>query len=140
MSLIVQKYGGSSVATIEYILHVARKIKATQNAGHDVVVVVSAMGDETDRLDALAYQITERPTPRELDVLLSTGEQVSIALLSIALQSMGCLAKSYTGGQVAIRTNTAHTKARIEHIDDRNIRADLANGHVVIVAGFQGID
>jgi len=140
MSLIVQKYGGSSVANIQYLLHVARKIKATQNAGHQVVVVVSAMGDETDRLDSLAYQITDTPTPRELDVLLSTGEQVSIALLSIALQSMGCIAKSYTGFQVPIRTNSAHTKARIEHIDDEKIRADLAEGNIVVVAGFQGID
>jgi aspartate kinase len=122
------------------MMHVARKIKATQNAGHDVVVVVSAMGDETDRLESLAYQITESPDVREMDVLLSTGEQVSIALLSIALQSMGCPAKSFTGSQVGIHTDSAHTKARIEHIDEDKIRAELAQGYVVIVAGFQGID
>ncbi|MBS0286918.1 MAG: aspartate kinase [Proteobacteria bacterium] len=140
MSLIVQKYGGTSVASIPCMMHVARKIKATQNAGHDVVVVVSAMGDETDRLESLAYQITDSPTEREMDVLLSTGEQVSIALLSMALQSLGCAAKSYTGSQVGIHTDSAHTKARIEHIDETNIRADLAQGYVVVVAGFQGVD
>ncbi len=140
MSLIVQKFGGTSVASIACMMHVARKIKATQSAGNDVVVVVSAMGDETDRLENLAYQITDSPTEREMDVLLSTGEQVSIALLSIALQSIGCAAKSYTGFQVGIHTDSAHTKARIENIDDANIRADLAQGYVVVVAGFQGID
>lgn len=140
MSLIVQKYGGTSVANIASMMHVARKIKATQNAGHDVVVVVSAMGDETDRLDSLAYEISNKPSERELDVLLATGEQVSIALLAIALQSIGCAAKSYTGFQVGIHTNSVHTKARIEHIDDMKIRADLAQGVIVIVAGFQGID
>jgi aspartate kinase len=140
MSLIVQKYGGTSVANIQYIMHVARKIKATQNAGHDVVVVVSAMGDETDRLESLAFQITNAPDPREMDVLLSTGEQVSISLLSIALQSMGCPSKSYTGSQVAIHTDSAHTKARIESIDEAKILADLTQGYVVVVAGFQGVD
>lgn len=140
MSLIVQKYGGTSVASISCMMHVARKIKATQNAGHDVVVVVSAMGDETDRLESLAYQITDSPTEREMDVLLATGEQVSIALLSIALQSIGCAAKSYTGFQVGIHTDSFHTKARIEHIDENKIRADLAQGYVIVVAGFQGID
>ncbi len=140
MSLIVQKYGGTSVSDIARMMHVARKIKATQNAGHDVVVVVSAMGHETDRLDDLAHQIMENPSPRELDVLLATGEQVSIALLCMALHSLGCPAKSYTGAQVAIHTNSVHTKSRIEHIDDENIRADLAQGMVVVVAGFQGID
>lgn len=139
MSLIVQKYGGTSVASIACIEHVARKIKATQNAGHQVVVVVSAMGDETDRLDSLAYQITDNPSPRELDVLLATGEQVSIALLCMALHSVGCAAKSYTGVQVPICTNQTHTKARIEHIDDTKIRADLDKGNVVVVAGFQGV-
>ncbi len=140
MGLIVQKYGGTSVADIACIMHVARKIKATRNAGHDVVVVVSAMGHETDRLDDLASQITSDPSPRELDVLLSTGEQVSIALLSIALQSIGCAAKSYTGSQIAIHTNSTFTKARIKHIDVDRIEADLATGAVVVVAGFQGID
>lgn len=140
MSLIVQKFGGSSVATVPHILHVAQKVKTTKDAGHDVIVVVSAMGDETDRLNDLAYQITDDPNLRELDVLLSTGEQVSIALLSMALQSCGCPAKSYTGFQVPIRTNAMHSKARIEEIDEAKIRADLALGQVVIVAGFQGID
>lgn len=140
MSLIVQKYGGTSVASISCILHVARKIKATQSAGHDVVVVVSAMGQETDRLESFAFEITDSPSPREMDVLLSTGEQVSIALLCMALQTLGCPARSYTGAQVAIHTNSAHTKARIERIDDSKIRADLRDGCVVVVAGFQGID
>lgn len=140
MSLIVQKYGGSSVATISHILQVARKIKATQNAGHEVVVVVSAMGDETDRLESLAHEITDNPSSREMDVLLATGEQVSIALLCIALQTMGCPAKSYTGAQVAIQTDSAHTKARIKRIDDKKIREVLAKGWVVVVAGFQGTD
>lgn len=140
MSLIVQKYGGTSVASIACIMHVARKIKATQGAGHQVVVVVSAMGDETDRLDSLAHQITDNPSPRELDVLLATGEQVSIALLCMALHSIGCPAKSYTGSQVSIVTNDAHNKARIEHIEDANIRQDLEQGAVVVVAGFQGVD
>ncbi len=140
MSLIVQKYGGTSVSDIARMMHVARKIKATQSAGHDVVVVVSAMGHETDRLDDLAHQIMETPSPRELDVLLATGEQVSIALLCMALHSLGCPAKSYTGAQVAVRTNATHTKARIEHIEDEKIRADLAQGTVVVVAGFQGAD
>ncbi|MBI2790334.1 MAG: aspartate kinase [Gammaproteobacteria bacterium] len=140
MSLIVQKYGGTSVASIACMMHVARKIKATQSAGHDVVVVVSAMGDETDRLEGLAFQITEQPMAREMDVLLATGEQVSIALLSMALQSIGCAAKSYTGFQVGIHTDTAHTRARIEHIEEAKIREDLERGFVVVVAGFQGID
>lgn len=140
MSLIVQKYGGTSVASIDCMMHVARKIKATQEAGHEIVVVVSAMGDETDRLESLAHQITDRPLPRELDVLLATGEQVSIALLCMALHRLGCLAKSYTGSQVAIRTNNAHTKARIEHIDEKNMLRDLEQGVIVVVAGFQGID
>lgn len=140
MSLIVQKYGGTSVASIACIMHVARKIKATQNAGHDVVVVVSAMGKETDRLESLAYEITDNPNPREMDVLLATGEQVSIALLSMALQTLGCPAKSYTGFQVEIKTNATHTKARIERIENEKIRADLEQGNVVIVAGFQGVN
>jgi len=140
MSLIVQKYGGTSVRDIASMMHVARKIKATQNAGHDVVVVVSAMGDQTDRLEALAYQITDMPNAREMDVLLASGEQVSIALLSMALQSLGCEAKSYTGFQVAIRTDSAYGKARIEHINELLIRNDLAEGKVIIVAGFQGVD
>jgi len=140
MSLIVQKFGGSSVATIPHIMHVARKIKATQLAGHEVVVVVSAMGKETDRLESLAKEIAPIPNEREMDVLLSTGEQVSIALLSMALQSLNCPAKSYTGAQVPIYTNAVHTKARIEQIDDSRIKEDLQQGFVVVIAGFQGID
>ena len=140
MSLIVQKYGGTSVANIECMLHVARKIRATQSAGHQVLVVVSAMGDETDRLEGLALELTTEPSPREMDVLLATGEQVSIALLCMALHRLGCPAKSYTGSQVAIETNSAHTKARIEHIEVENIRQDLDQGLVVVVAGFQGVD
>jgi aspartate kinase len=140
MSLIVQKYGGTSVASVACITHVARKIKAVRGAGHQVVVVVSAMGDETDRLECLAHQVADNPSPRELDVLLATGEQVSIALLCMALNSMGCPAKSYTGSQVSIITNDAHNKARIEHIEDTNIRKDLEQGTVVVVAGFQGVD
>lgn len=140
MSLIVQKYGGTSVASVACITHVARKIKAVRGAGHQVVVVVSAMGDETDRLEGLAHQVADNPSPRELDVLLATGEQVSIALLCMALHSMGCPAKSYTGSQVSIITNDAHNKARIEHIEDTNIRKDLEQGTVVVVAGFQGVD
>ena len=119
MSLIVQKYGGTSVSDIARLMHVARKIKATQNAGHDVVVVVSAMGHETDRLDDLAHiKSWKTPLLENLMSLLATGEQVSIALLCMALHSLGCPAKSYTGAQVTIRTNATHTKARIEHIDD----------------------
>lgn len=140
MSLIVQKYGGTSVASISHIMHVARKIKATHNAGHDIVVVVSAMGDETDRLESLAHEIADNPSPREMDVLLATGEQASIALLCMALQTIGCPAKSYTGSQVAIQTDSAHTKARIKRIDDKRLREDLTKGLVVVVAGFQGID
>ncbi len=140
MGLIVQKFGGTSVADITCMLHVAGKIKATQEAGHQVVVVVSAMGDQTDNLENLAYQITPKPLPRELDVLLSTGEQISIALLSIALNAKGCQAKSYTGFQVPIKTDSAYTKARIRSISETAIRTDLAQGNVVIVAGFQGIN
>ena len=140
MSLIVQKFGGTSVGSIERIVHVAAKVASARDRGDDVVVVVSAMSGETDRLLDLARGVQERPDPRELDVLLSTGEQVTIALLSMALHANGCLARSYTGHQVRIRTDSAHTRARIVHIDDRRIRADLAAGRVVVVAGFQGED
>lgn len=140
MGLIVQKYGGTSVGDTARLMQVARKIKATHHAGHQVVVVVSAMGNETDRLEELAYQITNRPSSREMDVLLATGEQVSIALLCMALHELGCCAKSYMGSQVAIHTNSAYTKARIEWIDESKILADLAQGIVVVVAGFQGVD
>ena len=140
MSLIVQKFGGTSVGSIERIAHVAAKVASARERGDDVVVVVSAMSGETDRLLGLARGVQERPDPRELDVLLSTGEQVTIALLSMALQANGCRARSYTGHQVHIRTDSVHNKARIVHIDDRRIRADLAQGRVVVVAGFQGED
>ena len=140
MALIVQKYGGTSVGTIERIENVAKKVMIARNAGHDVVVVVSAMSGETNRLVALAQQITDRPTPREMDVLLSTGEQVTIALLSMMLEKLGCPARSYTGGQVHILTDSAYTKARIQDIDSARIRNDLDKGRIVVVAGFQGID
>lgn len=140
MSLLVQKYGGTSVGSIERIRHVAEKVAAARARGDDLVVVVSAMSGETNRLIGLAQQITEHPSPRELDVLVSTGEQVTIALLAMALEALGCPARSYTGGQVRILTDSVHAKARIEHIDDAPIRADLAAGRVVVVAGFQGVD
>lgn len=143
MSLIVQKYGGSSVASITHIENVAKRVIAARNKGNDVIVVVSAMGKETDRLVELAKLATPNPAkdmPRELDVLLSTGEQVSIAVLSMTLMRMGCPARSYTGGQVRILTDNVHSKARIEEIDALKINKDLAAGRVVVVAGFQGVD
>ncbi|PWV59298.1 aspartate kinase [Plasticicumulans acidivorans] len=140
MALIVQKYGGTSVGSIERIENVARKVIGYREQGHDVVVVVSAMSGETDRLIGLANAISPRANPRELDVLISTGEQVTIALLCMALIKLGQPAKSYTGAQVSIHTDSAFNKARIESIDDARIRADLAAGRVVVVAGFQGID
>jgi len=140
MSLIVQKYGGTSVGNPERIRAVAERVKRWRDQGHQVVVVVSAMSGETDRLIALAKSIQERPLPRELDVLLSTGEQVTIALLSMALDAIGCPARSYTGGQVHILTDSAHNKARIRDIDAARVRGDLDAGRVVVIAGFQGID
>ncbi|HCE7027652.1 TPA: aspartate kinase [Pseudomonas aeruginosa] len=140
MALIVQKFGGTSVGTVERIEQVAEKVKKFREAGDDVVVVVSAMSGETNRLIGLANQIMEQPVPRELDVMVSTGEQVTIALLSMALIKRGVPAVSYTGNQVRILTDSAHTKARILHIDDTHIRADLKAGKVVVVAGFQGVD
>ncbi|AHA20339.1 TPA: aspartate kinase [Pseudomonas aeruginosa] len=140
MALIVQKFGGTSVGTVERIEQVAEKVKKFREAGDDVVVVVSAMSGETNRLIGLANQIMEQPVPRELDVMVSTGEQVTIALLSMALVKRGVPAVSYTGNQVRILTDSAHTKARILHIDDTHIRADLKAGRVVVVAGFQGVD
>ncbi|HFN4116780.1 TPA: aspartate kinase [Pseudomonas aeruginosa] len=140
MALIVQKFGGTSVGTVERIEQVAEKVKKFREAGDDVVVVVSAMSGETNRLIGLANQIMEQPVPRELDVMVSTGEQVTIALLSMALIKRGVPAVSYTGNQVHILTDSAHTKARILHIDDTHIRADLKAGRVVVVAGFQGVD
>ncbi|HBP4594212.1 TPA: aspartate kinase [Pseudomonas aeruginosa] len=140
MALIVQKFGGTSVGTVERIEQVAEKVKKFREAGDDVVVVVSAMSGETNRLIGLANQIMEQPVPRELDVMVSTGEQVTIALLSMTLIKRGVPAVSYTGNQVRILTDSAHTKARILHIDDTHIRADLKAGRVVVVAGFQGVD
>ncbi|MEL0586054.1 MAG: aspartate kinase [Candidatus Thiodiazotropha sp. (ex. Lucinoma kazani)] len=140
MALIVQKYGGTSVGTIERIFAVAEKVKGYRDKGDQVVVVVSAMSGETNRLIGLAGQIDESPDPREMDVLVSTGEQVTIALLSIALQKIGCPARSYTGGQVHILTDSAYSKARIRDIDAARVKADLDAGRVVVVAGFQGVD
>ncbi|MBK7727244.1 MAG: aspartate kinase [Gammaproteobacteria bacterium] len=140
MSLIVQKYGGTSVGSVERIEAVADKVLAFKRQGHDVVVVVSAMSGETNRLLGLARQIQEQPDARELDALVSTGEQVSMALLAMALHWRGCNARSYNGGQVRILTDSAFTKARIRQIDDQRIRADLDRDHVVVIAGFQGVD
>jgi aspartate kinase len=140
MALIVQKYGGTSVGTVERIQAVAEKISRFLKDGHQIVVVVSAMSGETNRLIGLAKQIHDDPTPREMDVLVSTGEQVTIALLSMALHKLGVGARSYTGSQVSITTDSSFMKARIEHIDDKAMRADLNEGRVVVVAGFQGVD
>ncbi len=140
MALIVQKYGGTSVGSPERIGHVADKVIDWRNRGNDLVVVVSAMSGETNRLIDLAGAISDAPSPRELDVLLATGEQVTIALLSMALEKRGCPARSYTGSQVHILTDSAHNKARIREIDDKRVHADLRAGRVVVVAGFQGAD
>lgn len=140
MALIVQKYGGTSVATTEHIGRVADKVAAARRAGDDLVVVVSAMSGETNRLIALAHEVAARPDPRELDVVISTGEQVTIGLLAMALISRGCPARSYTGGQVHIRTDGMHNKARITDIDAARMHNDLRSGRVVVVAGFQGMD
>jgi aspartate kinase len=140
MALIVQKYGGTSVGDPERIKNVARRIARFSGMGHQVVVVVSAMSGETNRLIALAKSVQDHPDPRELDVMLSTGEQVTIALLAMALKELGLKAKSYTGSQVRIVTDNAHTKARILSIDEDNIRTALNEGQVVVVAGFQGVD
>ena len=139
MALIVQKYGGTSVGSAERIKNVAKRVAQTRAEGHDVVIVVSAMSGETNRLVALAHEMQELPDPREMDVVLATGEQVTIGLLAMALKDIGVDAKSYTGWQVAVQTDNAHTKARIDHIDGDKIHADLKAGKVVIVAGFQGI-
>lgn len=140
MSLIVQKFGGTSVGSVERIESVADKVADFRRRGHDMIVAVSAMSGETNRLIGLANEIDEQPTPRELDVLVATGEQVTIALLSMALNKRGCPARSYTGSQVRILTDSAHNKARIKSIDETRIRADLDAGRVVVVAGFQGSD
>ncbi len=140
MALIVQKYGGTSVGSPDRIRNVARRVARYKALGHQVVVVVSAMSGETNRLIELAKQIMPEPDPRELDQMVSTGEQVTIALTAMALMDLGVRAKSYTGAQVRILTDDAHTKARILSIDEANIRADLDAGNVVVVAGFQGVD
>ncbi len=140
MALIVQKYGGTSVGNAERIKSVARRVAKYKAQGHQVVVVVSAISGETNRLIALAKEIQAQPDPRELDVVVSTGEQVTIGLVSMALMELGLKAKSYTGAQVRILTDNAFTKARILSIDEQRIRADLANNYVVVVAGFQGMD
>ncbi|HTI87350.1 MAG TPA: aspartate kinase, partial [Alphaproteobacteria bacterium] len=140
MALIVQKYGGTSVGSIERIRSVARRVAHFHRAGHQLVIVPSAMSGETNRLLALARELAPNPDPRELDVVAATGEQVTIGLLAIALQQLGLQAKSYTGAQVQVLTDSAFTKARILKIDEDRIRRDLADGTVVIVAGFQGVD
>lgn len=140
MAVYVYKFGGTSVGTVERIKVVAEKVKAARDKGDSIVVVVSAMSGETNRLLELAEQIQKQPVRREMDVLLSTGEQVTMSLLSMALNELGCSARSYTGGQVSIETDSTHTKARIKHIDDVKIHADLKAGKVVVVAGFQGVD
>ncbi len=140
MAFYVQKYGGTSVGSTERIKNVARKVAKFHSQGHQIVVVVSAMSGETNRLIALAHEVQASPDPREMDVMVSTGEQVSIALLSMALKELGVNAKSYTGSQVRILTDSTHTKARILNIDESRIRADLEAGYVIVVAGFQGVD
>jgi aspartate kinase len=140
MALVVQKYGGTSVGDVERIRNVARRVLNAKNQGHELVVVVSAMAGETDRLIRLAQQITPVPDERELDVLVSTGEQVSIALLAMALKSMDCNSKSYLGFQIKIATDSVFGKARIASIDSEKMRQDLRDGRVVVVAGFQGVD
>ena len=140
MSLIVHKYGGTSMGSTERIQNVARRVAKWHRAGHQMVVVPSAMSGETNRLLGLAKEISDNPDPRELDQIAATGEQVSVGLLALAIQKQGLRAKSYTGWQVPVRTNSAYTKARIESIDDARVRKDLDDGYVVIITGFQGID
>lgn len=140
MALIVQKYGGTSVGSVDRIQAVAEKIKVFADAGNQLVISVSAMSGETNRMSALAQEIQDTPSLREMDVLLTTGEQKTIALLAMALQQLGCDAISYTGAQVRIMTDSEHGKARIKSIDDYRIRQSLTQGKVVVVAGFQGVD
>ncbi|MCX7208963.1 MAG: aspartate kinase [Burkholderiales bacterium] len=140
MALIVHKYGGTSMGSTERIKNVARRVAKWHDAGHQIVVVPSAMSGETNRLLGLAKEITTQPEPRELDMLASTGEQVSVALLALALQSIGKQAVSYAGWQVAIKTDSSHTKARIESIDEAKVKQDLNAGRIVIITGFQGVD
>src|SRR6478735_9925688 len=140
MALIVQKYGGTSVGSVERIRNVARRVARFHRDGHQLVIVVSAMAGETNRLLGLTKELSANPDPREVDVVAATGEQVTIGLLAIALREMGLKARSYTGAQVRILTDSAHTKARILEIDEERMRADLADGTIVVVAGFQGVD
>ncbi len=140
MTLLIQKYGGTSVGSVERIQAVAKRVVASKKQGNQLVVVLSAMSGVTNSLLELAHKIQASPVDREMDVLLSTGEQTTIALLAMALEELGCPARSYTGGQVRILTDEVHTKARIIEIDQENIRADLEKGRVVVVAGFQGVD
>jgi aspartate kinase len=140
MAIIAQKYGGTSVGSTDRIKNVARRVAHYAKQGHKLVVVVSAMSGETNRLLALAKELSPAPNPRELDVVAATGEQVTIGLLAIALESIGLRAKSYTGGQVRVLTDDAYTKARILEIDQASMRRDLDAGTVVVVAGFQGVD
>jgi aspartate kinase len=140
MALIVHKYGGTSMGSTERIQNVARRVAKWHRAGHRMVVVPSAMSGETNRLLGLAKEITETPDPRELDQIAATGEQVSVGLLALALQKQGLKARSYTGWQVPVRTNSAHTKARIESIDEKRVLGDLDGGYVVVITGFQGLD
>lgn len=140
MALIVHKYGGTSMGSTERIKNVAKRVAKWHDAGYQIIVVPSAMSGETNRLIGLAKEVMPQPDPRELDMLASTGEQVSVALLSMALQAIGKEAVSYAGWQVAIKTDSAHTKARIQSIDDAKVRKDLEAGRVVIITGFQGVD
>lgn len=140
MALVVQKYGGTSMGSVERIRNVAKRVAKTYDAGNDMVVVVSAMAGETNKLVALANEVCEFPDTREYDVLVAAGEQVSIALLAMCLKAMGYKAKSYLGFQVPVLTDTSYSKARIESIDDKKMRADLKEGTILIVAGFQGVD
>ena len=140
MALIVHKYGGTSMGSTDRIKNVAARVAKWHDAGHQIIVVPSAMSGETNRLIGLAKQLMEHPDPRELDMIAATGEQVSVGLLSIALQAIGKKAVSYAGWQVPIKTDSSYTKARIESIDDGKVKADLAEGKIVIITGFQGID
>jgi aspartate kinase len=140
MALIVQKYGGTSVGSADRIRSVAKRVARFHRDGHQLVIVVSAMAGETNRLLALTKELSANPDPREVDVVAATGEQVTIGLLAIALRESGVPARSYTGGQVRIITDNSHTKARILEIDEQRVREDLARGNVVVVAGFQGVD
>src|SRR3954471_17257551 len=140
MALIVQKFGGTSVGSVERIRNVARRVAKWKAAGHDLVVVPSAMSGETNRLIALAKELQAHPDPRELDVVAATGEQVTIGLLAMALLELGVKARSYAGWQVKVLTDSAFNKARIVSIEEKSLRTDLQAGSVVIVAGFQGVD